>query len=274
MPAFLDRHIHLVLENDLNEARRLSGTPGAQGRYDAQWNDDFHHSARVALTGHNEAYYSDFLGTPQELVSAVKWGFLYQGQWHTHQKKYRGTPAYDLPPEAFLTYIQNHDQIAHSAAGLRMHALTSPGRHRAMTALTLLAPGTPMLFQGQEFSASAPFLYFADHNPDLARLVRKGRAEFLTQFPSAASAEVSPRRADETLPVTAAGGNEICRPDWRPSASKASPAVALECRRRRCGRATGPGRARSWPAWRRRSRSTRRAETALKERGMQASLAE
>jgi maltooligosyltrehalose trehalohydrolase len=163
---------------------------------DGVWNDDFHHSARVALTGHNEAYYSDFLGTPQELVSAVKWGFLYQGQWYGHQKIYRGGPAYDLPPQVFLTYLENHDQIAHSSAGLRMHALTSPGRHRAMTALMLLAPGTPMLFQGQEFSASAPFLYFADHNPDLAKLVRKGRAEFLTQFPSAASAEVQERLHD------------------------------------------------------------------------------
>ena len=85
-----------------------------------------------------------------------------------------------------MNFIQNHDQVANSARGLRAHLLTSPGRYRAMTALLLLSPGTPMLFQGQEFAASAPFLYFADHNPELAELVRAGRQEFLTQFPSIA----------------------------------------------------------------------------------------
>src|SRR5207237_3635556 len=100
-------------------------------------------------TGRNEAYYTDYLGKPQEFVSAVKWGYLYQGQRYGWQKKRRGTPATDLAPAQFVVYTQNHDQIANSGWGLRCHLLTSPGRFRAMTALMLLAPGTPMLFQGQ-----------------------------------------------------------------------------------------------------------------------------
>src|SRR5204863_9864015 len=98
--------------------------------------------------------------------------------------------ALELPPTAFVTFLQNHDQVANSARGLRGHQLTSPGRWRAMTALLLLSPGTPMLFQGQEFSASSPFLYFADFEEELAAAVRTGRREFLTQFPSLTDFEV------------------------------------------------------------------------------------
>jgi maltooligosyltrehalose trehalohydrolase len=144
----------------------------------------------VALTGRREAYYSDHPGKPQEILSAVKHGFIYQGQYYTWQKKPRGTPALDLPPWAFVSFLDNHDQVSNSATGLRTHALTSPGRYRACTALLLLAPATPMLFQGQEFASSAPFYYFADHNPELARLVRDGRLEFLSQFSSLAEQEV------------------------------------------------------------------------------------
>src|SRR6185436_16795891 len=117
---------------------------------DALWNDDFHHSAMVALIGRNEAYYTDTLGRPQEFISAAKWGYLYQGQNYSWQKKRRGTPAFDLPPTAFVHFLQNHDQVANSGFGLRAHLLTSPGQLRAMTALLLLMPQTPMLFQGQE----------------------------------------------------------------------------------------------------------------------------
>jgi maltooligosyltrehalose trehalohydrolase len=160
------------------------------------WNDDFHHSAMVALTGRNEAYYSDHLGKPQEFVSAVKYGFLYQGQRYKWQRGRRGTPAFDLPPEAFVIFLQNHDQVANSARGERVHRLTGPGRFRAMTALALLAPSTPLLFQGQEFASSAPFLYFADHEPGLAQKVRRGRVEFLAQFRSIATREMRAGLAD------------------------------------------------------------------------------
>ena len=141
----------------------------------------------VALTGRNEAYYTDYLGTPQEFISCMKYGYLYQGQRYKWQKKRRGTPGLDINPAAFITFIQNHDQIANSAYGTRCHALASPGRFRAITALMLLAPGTPMLFQGQEFGASSPFLFFADHNAELNEQIRQGRAEFLAQFPSLAT---------------------------------------------------------------------------------------
>jgi maltooligosyltrehalose trehalohydrolase len=179
-----ERPIVVIAENEPQHARLVR--PPERGGYgiDALWNDDFHHSATVALTGRAEAYYTDYQGTPQELVSALRWGFLYQGQWYAWQNHRRGEPALDVPAPAFVTCIQNHDQVANSRGGERAHRLTTPGRLRAMTALLLLAPGTPMLFQGQEFAASAPFLYFADHEPHLAAGVRKGRMEFLSQFRS------------------------------------------------------------------------------------------
>ncbi len=180
------RPIIIVNENEAQHSELAR--PIDRGGYglDALWNDDFHHSAIVALTGHNEAYYTDYRGDPQEFISAAKYGYLYQGQWYAWQDQSRGTPGLDLPPAAFVTFIENHDQIANSGRGLRAHRLTSPGKYRAMMALLLLGPGTPMLFQGQEFAASAPFFYFADHTPELAKLVAAGRVEFLGQFPSLA----------------------------------------------------------------------------------------
>jgi maltooligosyltrehalose trehalohydrolase len=186
----------LVAENEPQDARLVRPLEAGGYGIDAVWNDDFHHTAVVALTGLNAAYYSDYLGRPQEFVSALKWGYLYQGQRYRWQKKRRGTPTFGLPPAKFVTFIQNHDQIANSARGHRRHLLTSPGRYKAMTALMLLGPGTPMLFQGQEFGASAPFLYFADHKPELARLVRHGRADFLRQFPALAAPEIQARLPD------------------------------------------------------------------------------
>lgn len=183
------RETIIVAENESQEAH-LARAP-ERGGYglDGLWNDDFHHSALVALTGRSEAYYTDYRGHPQEFVSAVKYGYLYQGQRYKWQRKRRGTPTFDLPPEVFVNFLQNHDQVANSAHGLRVHALTSPGRFRALTALVLLAPSTPMLFQGQEFASSAPFHYFADHEPELARKVGRGRIEFLAQFRSIATKE-------------------------------------------------------------------------------------
>jgi maltooligosyltrehalose trehalohydrolase len=182
------RRILLVAENEPQDTRLARPLEEGGHGLDALWNDDFHHTAMVALDGRREAYYTDYVGTPQELVSAVKRGYLYQGQRYGWQRKRRGTPTRGLPPGAFVAYLQNHDQIANSARGERCHRLTSPGRLRAMTALLLLAPASPLLFQGQEFCASAPFLYFADHRPELAQAVRRGRAEFLAQFPSVRAA--------------------------------------------------------------------------------------
>jgi maltooligosyltrehalose trehalohydrolase len=180
------RRTLVVGENEAQQADLLRSEEEGGFGLDALWTDDFHHAAMVAATGRSEAYYSDYRGTPQEFVSAAKYGFLYQGQWNVRQGKRRGSPAFGLGPGRFVVYLQNHDQLANSVRGERFHALTGPGRYRALTALLLLGPGTPLLFQGQEFAASSPFLYFGDHRADLAEQMHGGRLDFLSQFPSLA----------------------------------------------------------------------------------------
>jgi maltooligosyltrehalose trehalohydrolase len=200
----------VIAENEPQQTRLVRPVAAGGFGLDALWNDDFHHSARVALTGRAEAYYQDYRGTPQEIVSAVKRGYLYQGQRYAWQAKRRGTSTAGVPPAALVTYLQNHDQVANSGGGERLHALTTPGRYRAMTAVLLLAPSTPLLFQGQEFAASNPFLFFADHRPELARLVRKGRGDFLRQFPSLATPAMAACLADPSDVATF----ERCRLDF------------------------------------------------------------
>lgn len=196
------RSVLVVAENESQDSNLLRPAERGGHGLDAAWNDDYHHSARVALTGRKEAYYSDYLGNPQEFISSAKWGYLYQGQNYRWQKKRRGSPSLDLPPHAFIHFIQNHDQIANSARGARIHLLTSPARLRAVTAFTLLGPATPMLFMGQEFAASSPFLYFADHEAELADQVYRGRRAFLHQFPSLALPELQANVDDPADPET------------------------------------------------------------------------
>ncbi|MFL5434953.1 MAG: malto-oligosyltrehalose trehalohydrolase [Myxococcales bacterium] len=186
----------IIVENEAQDTRLLRPRERGGCGFDAAWNDDFHHTARVAATGVREAYYVDYGGTPQELVSAAKRGYLYQGQNYTWQKKRRGTPALDLSPRSFVTYLQNHDQVANSSTGERLHQITAPGVHRALTAVLLLSPATPLLFQGQEWNAPEPFVYFADHRGELASSVRRGRAAFLTQFRSVATDAVRAALSD------------------------------------------------------------------------------
>jgi maltooligosyltrehalose trehalohydrolase len=177
------RSILLIAENDLQEAKMARPLSEGGDDLDGMWNDDFHHSAVVALTGRNEAYFGDYLGAPQEFISAAKYGFLYQGQAHSWRKVLRGTPTFGLAPEAFVYFIENHDQIANTGPGQRLRFQTSPGRYRAMTALLLLGPWTPLLFQGEEFGASSPLLFFADVGDVSVRdATRKGRAEWLAPF--------------------------------------------------------------------------------------------
>ena len=196
------RLAYIAAENEPQDVRLIA--PPSAGGYgiDALWNDDFHHSAMVALTGRREAYYSDYAGTPQEFVSAAKYGFLYQGQHYRWQKNRRGTPRLNATQGHFINFIQNHDQVANSARGERVHVVTAAAKLRALTALFVLMPGTPMLFQGQEFAATAPFQYFADHKPELAVQVKRGRFEFLTQFPSLASPAMQSALADPSDPQT------------------------------------------------------------------------
>jgi maltooligosyltrehalose trehalohydrolase len=205
-----DRSIIVIAENERQEAWFVRPPDNNGHGLDAMWNDDFHHSAIVAITGRAEAYYSDHRGAPQEFISSAKYGFLFQGQRYAWQKQGRGSRTDGLPPAAFVVFTENHDQVANSSDGLRVHQRTSPGRYRALTALLLLLPGTPMLFQGQEFGASSPFLFFADHEGDLAAAVRKGRALFVAQFPSLASAEAQAQLAVPDDPATF----ERCKLHW------------------------------------------------------------
>jgi maltooligosyltrehalose trehalohydrolase len=188
------RAIVLVAENERQEIKLVR--PRAQGGddLDGLWNDDWHHTALVALTGIREAYYTDYFGSPQEFISAAKYGYLFQGQPYVWQEAPRGYPAVGTKPDAFISFIENHDQVANTAYGERVRYLTSPGRYRAMVGLLLLGPWVPMLFQGQEFGASAVFRYFCDvGDEELKEAVRKGRFEFLAQFPSVATPDVQAR---------------------------------------------------------------------------------
>jgi maltooligosyltrehalose trehalohydrolase len=188
--AAAKRSIILVAENERQDMRLIR--PGSEGGYDLDgvWNDDLHHSAFVALTGRREAYCTDYFGSPQEFISAAKYGYLFQGQPYSWQEAPRGTLAFGAPPDAFVAFVENHDQVSNTLAGRRVRLEASPGRYRAMTALILLGPWTPLLFQGQEFGTSKPFLYFSDVGDDkLREAVRKGRFEFLSQFPSLADPE-------------------------------------------------------------------------------------
>jgi maltooligosyltrehalose trehalohydrolase len=223
--AIVDRSEEHILAEVARRARAAAGGRSiwivaeneSQGSYvfrppvdlDAAWNDDFHHAARVAGTGRKEAYFSDYTGSPQELLSALRWGFLYQGQVYPWQKQRRGRPVLDVEPERFVSALLNHDQVANVSNGVPLYRLISASRMRALTAVLLLGPHTPMLFQGQEFAASARFLYFADHEPDLAAKVRQGRAEFVAQFPSAAAGDIRHRLDDPAAPATF----EACRLD-------------------------------------------------------------
>lgn len=190
------KKIIVVGENEPNNTDMVLPEKCGGLGIDALWNDDFHHSARVALTGYSQAYYSGYKGSPQELISAVKYGCLYQGQIYYWQKQQRGKSRLHLPPSTAIIFLENHDQVANSARGERLRSMVNPSLLRAMTALTLLAPGTPMLFQGQEFGATTPFCYFADHHGKLSGLVHQGRMDFLSQFPDIASAAVVPDLAD------------------------------------------------------------------------------
>jgi maltooligosyltrehalose trehalohydrolase len=211
--AAAGRGIYVASENEKQETRHVRPLERGGCGVDALWNDDFHHAAIVALTGRREAYCCDYQGSPQEFLSAAKWGFLYQGQWCSFRKQFRGSPALDTQPDNFVAFLQNHDQIANTMWGQRVHKLTSPGRFRAMTAWLLLGPETPMLFQGQEFATSKPFLYFADHGPELAKAVRAGRLEFRKLFSSATGPMADPE-SEETFRACLLDWEETSKNEW------------------------------------------------------------
>ena len=182
------RHLLLVAENEPQDL--ALATPEKDGGLgcDALWVDDFHHSAKVAVSGQSEAYCQDYQGTANELLACVLHNALYQGQWYAWQRKRRGTQLWKMGPEHVVFFLQNHDQIANGLGGARLHHAAGERRARALTTFFLLLPQTPMLFMGQEFFATSHFDFFADHGPPLAEAVQRGREAFLSQFPSAAHA--------------------------------------------------------------------------------------
>jgi len=182
------RRIIFVAENEPQCSEHLLPTSAGGFDMDAMWNDDFHHSARVALTGSRDGYFHDYTGRAQEFLSCVRRGFLYQGQWYAWQKKSRGSPPSGRGASACVIFLQNHDQVGNTATGVRVVSQCAPSSYRALLTLTLLAPQTPLLFMGQEFGASTPFIFFADHTEKLARLVHGGRREFIGQFRAYAEA--------------------------------------------------------------------------------------
>ena len=187
------RKIVLIAENEPQDIKLIRSKDENGYGLNGVWNEDFHHSAIVALKGRSEAYYTDYKGMPQEFISLYKKGYLYQGQAYMWKGKTRGTIVELEPAESFIFFLQNHDQVSNELRGERIHFLTDPARYRTLTALLLLAPETPLIFMGQEFASSKPFLFFADHTSDvLIKNITEGRRKFLEQFPSFASAYQSP----------------------------------------------------------------------------------
>jgi maltooligosyltrehalose trehalohydrolase len=182
--AATDRNIILFSECERQQSEQLMPQAHAGCGLDGMWNDDFHHSAFVRLTGKREGYYADHLGKAQEFVSSAKWGFLFQGQYYSWQKAPRGTPFLHLQPWRAITFLENHDQVANTLYGTRPRAQSSARRYRAMAAYWLLSSGTPMFFMGQEYGSSRPFNYFFDQPGEVGESLLKGRAEFLSQFES------------------------------------------------------------------------------------------
>jgi maltooligosyltrehalose trehalohydrolase len=181
----VDRHIHLVLENDRNTARYLErDADGAPRLFTAQWNDDYHHVAHHLLTGEDRSYYSDYQDAPVErLARALTSGFVYQGEASAHRGgRHRGEASGHLPPGAFVAFLQNHDQIGNRAFGERLSTIAPPYGLEAVIALTLLAPAPPLLFMGEEWGSDQPFLFFCDFHDELAVAVREGRRREFKRF--------------------------------------------------------------------------------------------
>ncbi len=211
------RHVHLVLENDRNEARFLDRAQPMHAT--AQWNDDWHHAMHVLITGETEGYYGDYAASPAwHLARALAEGFSYQGENSRHRRgEKRGERSALLPPEGFVPFLQNHDQIGNRALGERMAVLAPVEAQRLATATLLLCPSVPMLFQGEEFASRSPFLYFCDFHGPLAAAVRDGRRKEFAAFARFRDPAVRDRipdpNADETFERSKVPWGEATLPD-------------------------------------------------------------
>ena len=210
-----DRHVHLMLENERNQASLL------EAGYDAQWNDDGHHALHVLLTGEGESYYSDFVqDTTIKLARCMREGFIYQGETSRNGAA-RGEPSGHLPPTAFILFLQNHDQIGNRALGERLINLADHRAIKAALGLVLLCPMIPMLFMGEEWGCEQPFLYFTDHPEDLAKAVREGRRNEFADFSAFADEQLRQRIPDPNAAPTYLTsvpdrdlGNHTLQADW------------------------------------------------------------
>jgi maltooligosyltrehalose trehalohydrolase len=213
--ALPDRHIHLVLENDANEASRLDrSSNGAPQHYTAQWNDDIHHTWHAVLTGEQEGYYGDYADAPLRwLGRALAEGFAYQGETSAHRDDSpRGEPSAHLPPAAFIGFLQNHDQIGNRAFGDRLSDIVPRDRLSVAYAALLLGPNPPMLFMGEEWAATTPFQFFVDFadDPALSEAVRDGRRREFGKFKAFSNPAVAAKIPDPTEASTF----EASRLDW------------------------------------------------------------
>jgi maltooligosyltrehalose trehalohydrolase len=180
-----ERHVHLILENDRNQARYLARNTACQPlQASAQWNDDIHHALHILTTGESDGYYEDYADRPLwYLGRSLAQGFGYQGEPSAHREgAVRGEPSAHLSPGAFVSFLQTHDQVGNRALGERLCAIAEPQALRAATACTLLAPSPPLLFMGEEFAASTPFLFFCEFGPELAAAVTRGRRQEFARF--------------------------------------------------------------------------------------------
>jgi maltooligosyltrehalose trehalohydrolase len=180
-----DRHVHLILENELNQARPLKRTKLCKPEfYDAQWNDDIHHALHVLVTGEKDGYYSDHSDRPiNRLGRCLSEGFDYQGEISFYRNgQTRGERSIGLPPGAFVSFLQNHDQVGNRAFGERITTIANPRAVRTAVAILLLAPSPPLLFMGEEFGVESPFLFFCDFEKSLAPAVAAGRRNEFARF--------------------------------------------------------------------------------------------
>jgi maltooligosyltrehalose trehalohydrolase len=178
----LGRPLVLIAESDLNDPRIVTAPKAGGYGIDAQWSDDFHHALFAVLTHDQGGYYSDF-GTLEQLKKSIEQTFVYDGAYSQHRKRVHGRTAAHVSPQRFLGYIQNHDQVGNRAVGDRLHHEVGLDRARVAAAIVLTTPFIPMIFQGEEWAASAPFQYFADHEDrELARQVSEGRRREFAAF--------------------------------------------------------------------------------------------
>ena len=208
-----ERHVHLVLENDANRASLLERARDGQPLCaTAQWNDDLHHAAHVLLTGETDGYYGDFAEAPiGRFARALAQGFVYQGQDSAHRGGVpHGEPSGHLPPCAFVSFVQNHDQVGNRALGERISALADPALLEAVYACLLLSPHIPLLFMGEEFAASTPFLYFCDFGPELAEAVSRGRRAEFARFEAFRDEAARSRIPDPNARATF----DACKLNW------------------------------------------------------------